>query len=445
MSIAGFWKNKCKFCSRLLKRSGVSRLRRDSGVVAVVFALLLPVLIGATGLVLDLGFAFHHKRSMQTATDAAAVAGAVAIIRQEEAGTLNSMILSDAGRNGFDGSEGETRTINWPPVSGEFAGNDMFVEVTISENLSTHLMPVLGVDDMTVTSRAVAGAVAAKTCVFVLNGTASKALNASSESSFLAADCGIKVHSCDQEALSVTSNSTMTADAIDVCGQANTSGSTMTPTPVTGSCEGTPCDRGEDPLLYLADPVVPGGCDQTDFKTSSQGGVGNRYQIYAGTYCNGLSAESGSHVNFNPGVYYLKGGGLGIDSNSSATGFGVTFYNTETNDYAYAPIAVQSGSHVELTATVDTDTDFDGILFWQDRNITGAYDNKVESDNTSYFEGTFYFPTQRLMFHSNSVGENGAVWTLVVVDTLDVTSGTTLTLRSNVYGFQPIMDPVLVE
>ena len=382
---------------------------------------------------------------MQTATDAAAIAGAVAIIRREEAGNLNSMVLSDAAKNGFDGSNGETRTINWPPLSGDFAGDDMFVEVSISEQLNTHLMPVLGIDDMTVTSRAVAGGLASATCVFVLNGTAVKAFETSSASNFLAEECGVKVHSCDLEALSVTSGATMLADEIDVCGGVNTSGATVTPTPVTGVCDGTPCDRGEDPMAYLADPVVPNGCDYTDFSTSSQGGVGNRHQIYAGSYCAGISVESGSHVHFNPGIYYLKGGGLGIDSNSTATGFGVTFYSTETNDYPYAPTGIVSGSHVEFTATVDTGTDFDGILFWQDRNVSGPFNNKVESDNTSYFEGTFYFPTQHLMFHSNSVGENAAVWTLVVVDTMAVTSGTSLTIRSNVEGIQPVMDPVLVE
>ena len=36
------------------------------------------------GLVLDLGFAFHYKRIMQTATDAGAFAGAIAILREED-------------------------------------------------------------------------------------------------------------------------------------------------------------------------------------------------------------------------------------------------------------------------------------------------------------------------------------------------------------------------
>ena len=91
------------------------RLKEQSGVVAIVIALLLPVLIGMLGLVLDLGFVFHYKRTMQTATDAGAFAGAIAILREEDS-QLNTKVLYDAAKNGFDGSHGETRTINRPEL-----------------------------------------------------------------------------------------------------------------------------------------------------------------------------------------------------------------------------------------------------------------------------------------------------------------------------------------
>ena len=424
-----------------------SRLRQQSGTVAVVVALLLPALLGMLGLVLDLGFAFHHKRIMQTATDAGAFAGAIAILREEDS-QLNTKVLYDAAKNGFDGSHGETRTINRPPQSGDFAGNSKFVEMIISQQLNTYFMPVLGIYDMTVSTRAVAGVMAGPGCIYVLNGTANKAFEVSSASSLLSPDCGIKVHSCDHEALSVTSGAVLTTNGIDVCGSSNLSGATVTPEPDDYVCDGTPCDRGEDPLAYLPDPTVPDTCDYTEFKATSEGGVGNRYQIYPGTYCGGISIESGSHVNFNPGIYYLRGGfvaGLNIGSNSTATGFGVSFYNTETAGYPYMPIEIQSNSTVEFKAPSGTDTDFDGILFWQDRNISGDYDNKIESDTSSYYEGTLYFSTQHLMFHSNTIGENAADWTLLVVDTLEVSSNTDVMINSNTTGAQLILEPVLVE
>ncbi len=402
----------------------VRQVKKQSGVVAIVMALMLPVLIGILGIVVDLGFAFQYKRTMQTAADAAALAGAHSIYRNETSDvTINA--LYDAGKNGFDGSRGETRTVNLPPLSGDFAGQDDFVEVLISEQLGTFFMPVLGINNMTVSARAVAGArVDSAGCVYVLSGDASKALEVSSGSELIANSCKVKVSSCnDPEALSVTSSSEIQAVDIDVCGSVDCSGSTCDPTPNTGECDGSPCDDGEDPLGGLTQPTVPGGCpneDFIDFKTSSEGTPGSPVQIYEGTYCNGISIESGSYVHFNSGTYFLKGGGLNIDSASVATGDSVTFYNTEGGGYDFKPFEIQSGSHVEFSAQQGSSYgDLDGMLFWQDRYISGDWDNKIESNTSSFFEGTIYIPTQHVMFHSNTSGEGGAAWTAIVSDTLE--------------------------
>ena len=44
-----------------------------------------------------------------------------------------------------------------PPVSGDFIGENGYVEVVISEQINTFFMPVLGVDQMLISARAVAG------------------------------------------------------------------------------------------------------------------------------------------------------------------------------------------------------------------------------------------------------------------------------------------------
>ena len=424
------------------------RLKEHSGTVAIVFALLLPVLIGMLGIIIDLGYAYQYRRIMQTAADGAAMGGAYSIFRDDsnQSDNIEKAALYDAAMNGFDGSNGETRTVNFPPVGGFYAGEDGYVEVIISRQLPTYFMPVLGIYDMTISARAVAGVTAAIGCLFVLNGTKDKALDVASASTLTALDCRVKVASCStSNALSTTSLSTINFGDIDVCGNYEcSSGSTCNPTPDTGECDGTPCERGLDPLEDLNQPVPPAGCDQTDFKVNSLGSVGTRHQIWPGTYCNGLNVESGSHVNFNPGMYYLKGGGLKIQSDSTAEGFGVTFFNTEggggTN---YEPIFIQNNNASRFSAPdTQSDNTFDRVLFWQDRNIVGEYDNKIESNATSYFDGILYIPTQHLQFHSNTVGEGGAGYTVIIVDTLEVSSGTTVSLGLGAGGL-PV--PTLVE
>lgn len=61
-----------------MRRSGaITRSARDaSGAVLIFVALMLPVLIGMGGLVVDVGNWFAHKRHLQVQADAAALAGA---------------------------------------------------------------------------------------------------------------------------------------------------------------------------------------------------------------------------------------------------------------------------------------------------------------------------------------------------------------------------------
>lgn len=191
--------------------------------------------------------------------------------------------------------------------------------------------------------------------------------------------------------------------------------------------------------------MVPAGCDFTDFKTSSKGKPKDPMPVDPGTYCNGISIESGSHVFFRPGYYWLKGGGLNINSGSWATGEGLTFYNTEGEGYSYQPIQIQSGSDVQFSAMQRLDAGiFDGMLFSVDRNVVGEYKNKIESNTKSSFEGTFYFSNQHLMFHGNTVGEAGANWTMIVANTLEISGNTTVGLTPK-WTNQSIQEPVLVE
>ena len=419
-----------------------NRFSQDSGIIVLITAVMLPIMLGVLGIIIDLGFAYQYKRFMQTAADAGALGAAHSLIIDPDSGTISTDALYDAGMNGFDGSSGETRTVNVPPLTGYFEGDENFIEVTISQDMSTYFMPVLGVNNMTVSARAVAGFGTGAGCIYVLNGTAEKAFEVSSGSTTTANNCTVKVSSCDEEALHVTSGSSLTAADIDVCGETNSSGGTVTPDPDEGRCDGRPCQRGVDPLGHLPQPTVPNTCDNTEFSLSSQGSTNNRVDIWPGTFCGGISIESGSHVNFNPGIYYLRGGkvaGLNIDSASSATGFGVTFFNTDYNsDYPYMPIEIQSGSNVQFSAPNDSE-----ILFWQDRTITGdflEYKNKIESDASSYFEGILYFPTQHLMFHSNTIGESSAAYTIAISDTLEVSSGTQLGMNGNLTGGQGGID-----
>ena len=55
--------------------------QRQRGQIAIVMALAITALLGVTGVAVDLGFGYAHRRQVQNAADAGAAAGALALGR----------------------------------------------------------------------------------------------------------------------------------------------------------------------------------------------------------------------------------------------------------------------------------------------------------------------------------------------------------------------------
>ena len=86
-----------------------------------------------------------------------------------------------------------------------------------------------------------------------------------------------------------------------------------------------------------------------------------------GVYCGGITVSgNGVSATFSSGTYILLGGGLQIKGGANATGSGVMFYNTYNSTYSYSPIVVSASS---TTLSAPTSGTYEGVLFFQDRNI----------------------------------------------------------------------------
>lgn len=110
--------------------------RETNGAIAIMTALSLPVVVGFIGMGVEAGLWFHAKRDLQTAADSAAVAAAYEVAR----GYPNAIAVqtggSAAASNGYDGSKNDTITVNAPPASGDFNGNNEAVQVIMTRNLN---------------------------------------------------------------------------------------------------------------------------------------------------------------------------------------------------------------------------------------------------------------------------------------------------------------------
>src|SRR5260370_35742337 len=93
--------------------------RGKRGVILLIAAGLMFVLLAFVGLAFDVGYLQWSRRRAQTAADAAALAGAWAVVQGDAVTTSGQNGSAD---NGFkDSMNGVTVTINKPPSGGSYA------------------------------------------------------------------------------------------------------------------------------------------------------------------------------------------------------------------------------------------------------------------------------------------------------------------------------------
>jgi len=114
----------------LSRLSGLSGDRR--GVTAIMFALMLPVVVGFIGMGVEVGYWYTSKRNLQGAADAGAVAGVYENLNGSSAAVAQAQALAEAGRNDYDNTTGAF-AYNDPPASGAYTGDANAVQVVLSE------------------------------------------------------------------------------------------------------------------------------------------------------------------------------------------------------------------------------------------------------------------------------------------------------------------------
>jgi len=246
-------------------------------------------------------------------------------------------------------------------------------------------------------------------CVTVLDNSSSKALHVYSKGHLTISSCRIAVNSSASDALRVESDGVIDgANLIVVRGGYNASGGSVSPIPQSTAV------AVADPLAYLAIPAAP-ACNG-NYGTLN---ISSSQTLSPGSYCGGIKiANPGTTVRFNPGIYFLQGGGLDIEQSAVVTGSGVTFVNMNAPAGTAGGAAnnfkifnFQSGGSASLSAP--TTGPLAGVLFYQDPSagVAGhAYLNTFQSGSSSIFGGSMYFPTQSVMFKtSGAILINGGI------------------------------------
>jgi len=288
----------------------------------------------------DVGMLWSTRRTMQTAADAAALAGAEALSQSDN---IANGATTASSLNGFtNGSNGVTVTVNNPPISGPNTGNADYVEVIVTKSINNFFLPIIGFKTTNITTRAVAGYNNSPNHVIGLNGSSSGAVTVNGGNTSLG--CGVISNSSSSSGLKLAGGATLSAKQIGVVGNYNAGAGSCSPTPKTGIApvRDPLCNRQSPSLsgCTRAGKTKSGPCEITSSSTcaanvyvSSGGGYGQnsfRYRIlelfgptqafaWGSSYGIGIAcpynSKSGTYtpinVTFSGGTYgnYINCGG----------------------------------------------------------------------------------------------------------------------------------------
>ena len=376
--------------------------RRPNGQIFVIVSVAMVVMMGAAALAVDIGRLWTTKRLMQSAADAAALAGADAAATGGSSSAVTAAAQAAATQNGFtNGSSSAnspktaTVTVNYPPTSGQYKGNSSVVQVILSQSQQTYFMGAVGLGTIPVTVTADAMTISSGSCIYSLDPTGSGAMTVQGTSS-LSSACGVYVNSDNSSALIASGGGTVTAPLVGVVG-----GTTLNGGGNVGITTGI-ASFG-DPLAYETSPTI-GACTVNNLKNISSV---QSQPLQPGVYCGGgITINAGAVVTFAPGLYIIDGGGLTING-GTVSGTGVTFYlsgasKKNSNPNSYAGVNIAGNATVNLSApcnsTTGTIPGIEGLLFFQDPAITNGVSSTINGGSGSSFSGAMYFPTTSLNY-----------------------------------------------
>jgi Flp pilus assembly protein TadG len=399
----------------------------ESGQALLLVAGSLAALLGFAGLVIDVGQLRYAQSQLQSAADAAAIAGALEI--SYCGGTTNCSVMQTAVQqavveNGLTGSTLLTQcasnsntgliiTLNNGPCSMSSdpnAENPNYVEVLLTQTAPTFFEQALGINSVKIGARAEATIGNSQFCVDILDpggltfeDTGTVILNAPT--------CGILDDSSSSDAFSAAGSATVTASAIDIHGGDRVSGNVQFPSakPVLNA------PKLLDPLNWL-NSQTPNTAPCTFTSTVN---VTSNQTLNPGVYCGGISISGSSTVAFNPGTYVITGStGLSISGSGTLTGTGVTFY------FSNGSLSMSGSTTMDIIAP--TTGTYAGVLLFQ--SPTDASPMTMSGSSSSKYQGAIYLPDAALTI---SGGGNSAAYTILDVYSLDMSGSVDFSLGSD--------------
>jgi len=405
-------------------RHSLSRLWRDkSGNYVMITALMAPVLLGGAGLATEGGLWYYVHQSVQGAADSSALSAAnMASLNAVRSPTTQAR--SVAATYGYvDGTAGAVVTVNRPPATGAYTGNNQAIEVIVTTQQPRLLSAIFANGAVTLSGRAVALPGNAGTgCVLSLNPAASGGVTSKGTSGITLNQCSVYDDSSDGSALVNGGSATIDALSVNVVGQ------------ISGGAGITTTQGVHVGISPISDPYAdvvmptPGACDYNN-KTYK-----NTVTIDPGVYCNGIQLNAGAVVTMNPGIYFIDRGSLQMAGGATLQGDGVTIILTSSTGNNYADVTINGGAHLAITAPTTGPTA--GIAIFGDRSMPTGTTFKFNGGDSQVIGGAVYVPHGTLQYAGGNNANTNC--TQVIADTVSFVGNSLLKINCAGQGTRPI-------
>jgi Flp pilus assembly protein TadG len=376
-------------------RRSVMGLHHRRGAVAVMIAVMMPVVLGMAGLGVDLGLWQRETVRLQLAADAAAMGAARLLPAQTaSASTLQAAALAEA--NAVTGGA-HIGTLNQQPTVTR-AANWSTVSVILSSKADSYLSQVLGIAAPTLSAGATAGAIAkpATACVLALSSTAAQAIAVNNMGSITATGCGIFSDSSSATAIYLNSGKLIAQSigAVGTVAESNSGGNTMTPAGTSGAA------AQANPFASLQAPT-PGACSYNNASFTAWKATAYQFTQSANVFCGNTTIGGNSTTDtFQAGVYYVVNGNLTFSNAAVTQAQGVTFVLTGSSPGAFS---WTNNSSTPASMSAPTTGTTAGILVWQTCPASGsAPANSMSGGSTMQVSGQFYAPCGALNLSNNA-------------------------------------------
>jgi Flp pilus assembly protein TadG len=436
-------------------------LRDEQGQSMIFVALCMTVLIGFIGVSVDAGHFRYVERTMQTAADAAALAGAMEVRicgGVQNCQTMQTSAQNAIVENGYSvdnlltdcsgsPSTGLTLMIDNPPCADSSDPNNgplklNYVEAVVTNQVPTYFARILGISTITATTRAEAERGIGGPCIYALDPTGAGAITLAA-GVLVDSKCGVVDESNNSAALACLIGIGIHAPSISVTGGAegllNGLLCGSQPPPKTNVAAPNP----RDPLAYL--PVPPAASESCGTTTTSPytGSptevqilltAGNTVVFNPGVYCGGIaiSAPASAAITFTPGMYILRQGSGGVlnaqttggltitlAASSTITGDGVTFYSQEGSNQSVNGFSVTAPATLGLGAinlSAPTSGEYGGVLFFQAQGNTSPGTFLLNLAQGSSLTGAIYEPSATVSY---GVSVASSTYNILVADDIN--------------------------